>query len=164
MFFSIATYNSLSATGMPNNWDCVWRLIHTSSYPHSSSSKEAQKWRRVEHTRAPEQVARQNMPFHYLKGSSCLSPRRRLYTKSESTNKPLCKTMTHGLLSAMVCSSFPNTSLDPQPMANRRKIRSSLTEPQLYPNKLENFHFQTNSILEMNSGIKVQTVQWQGEC
>lgn len=43
-------------------------------------------------------------------------------------------------------------------MANRWKIGASLTESQPYPNKLENFHFQTNSSLEINSGIKVQTV------
>lgn len=49
-------------------------------------------------------------------------------------------------------------------MANRWKISVSLIESQPYPNKLENFHFQTNSRLEMNSGIKVQLVQWHAEC
>lgn len=76
---------------------------------------------------------------------------------SPQTN-PCARPWTQDVLSPAVCSSFPNTSEEPQPMANRWKINASLTESQPYPNKLENFHFQTNSRLEINSGIKVQTV------
>lgn len=122
--------------------------------PHKKP-RSGEEWNALE---LKNKWPRQNMPFNYLKGSSCLSPRRRLYTKPASTNKPLCEAVTHDLLPTTVCSGSPNTSVDPPPMANRREIRAGLPESQVYPNKTENFHFQTNSVLEMNSGIKVQMV------
>lgn len=64
-----------------------------------------------------------------------------LQQMSQQTN-PWARPWTCELPSTQrVCSSFPHTSEEPQPLANTRKISARLTESQPYPNKPENFHF-----------------------
>lgn len=105
---------------------------------HFPSSKEAQKWRTVSHTRAQKQVPgwkcfpvvwRESHAFHPSRG----------FTQnllSQQMN-PCARSRTCKLLSTMTWGSFPNTSEEPQPMANRQKISTRLTESQPYPNKLD---------------------------
>lgn len=97
------------------------------------------------YTSAQEQVARQKMLFQAENAVRLFQP----FTQAEALQQ--MSQQTNSCARAGMCelpstrrwtrSSFPHTSEEPRPLANRRKISARLTESQPYPNKLENLHF-----------------------